>query len=172
MICGYPIVGDSITYGYGTDNMEKTFAHLIGAMTGGSYVVSPRGGGIAKGVIEKITTECAIVKPKYVMVTIGTNAVSSISSLATLIVKIIEIGALPIINSIPCMSGGGQTLANNAIQSMGFPGCRFDLATAIDPTATTLTPDPSLYADGGTHPNETGFQRMADRVRIDLPFLF
>jgi lysophospholipase L1-like esterase len=166
------IAGDSIMYGYGTNNIDKTFAHLVGAMTGGDYVVSPRGGGKIGGVLEKTQTECAIIKPKYVMVTIGTNQTPTISELQQLIDSIETIGSIPIINCIPCRTNGEQMAANNNILSMGVYSCRSDLATAIDPTASTLKADLSLYVDNGVHPNTVGFKRMADRVRIDLPFLF
>ena len=166
------IVGDSITYGYGTNDASFAYAHLIGSLTGGDYVVSPRGGGKIGGVIEKIQTECAIIKPKYIMVTIGTNQAASIAQLQQLIDAIEAIGSIPIINCIPCRTNGEQTTANNNILSMGVYSCRFDIATAADPTASTLKADLSLYVDGGVHPNTTGFKKMADRCRIDLPFLF
>ncbi|MDR3059809.1 MAG: SGNH/GDSL hydrolase family protein [Prevotella sp.] len=166
------IVGDSITYGYGTNDISKAYAHLIGNLTGGDYVVSPRGGGKISGVIEKILNECSIIKPQYIMVTIGTNQAASIAQLQQLIDGIETIGAIPIINCIPCRTNGEQTAANNNILSMGVYSCRFDIATAADPTATTLKADLSLYVDGGVHPNEAGYAKMADRVRIDLPFLF
>lgn len=167
------IVGDSITYGYGTNEASLTYAHLIGSLTGGDYVVSPRGGGKIAGVIEKIQTECSVIKPKYIMVTIGTNQTPTIVQLQQLIDAIITIGSIPIINCIPCRTNGEQTTTNNNILSMNVYCCRFDIATAIDPTATTLKADPSLYVDGGgVHPNISGFKRMSDRVRIDLPFLF
>lgn len=167
------IVGDSITYGYGTNDASLTYAHLIGRMTGGDYVVSPRGGGKIGGVIEKIQTECSIIKPKYIMVTIGTNGGVTVAQLQELIDAIEAIGSIPIINCIPCRGNGEQTTANTNILSMGTYCCRFDLATAIDPTAATLKANIALYADGNAmvHPNTDGFKKMADRVRIDLPFL-
>jgi hypothetical protein len=178
--CGYfgkknPLLwigGDSITYGYGTNALSLTYAHLIGKMTGGDYVVSPRGGGKIGGILEKIQTECSIIKPKFIMVTIGTNQAASEAQLQQLITDIKAIGSIPIINCIPCRTNGEQMTANNRILTLGEYCCRFDLATAIDPTASTLKADLSLYVDGGVHPNTTGFKRMADRVRIDLPFLF
>lgn len=166
------IAGDSITYGYGTNDATLTYAHLIGGLTGGDYIVSPRGGGKIGGIIEKIQTECAIIKPKYIMVTIGTNQAASIVQLQQLIDDIETIGSIPIINCIPSRTNGEQTTANNNILSMNVYSCRFDLATAIDPTASTLKADLSLYVDDGVHPNTNGFKKMADRVRIDLPFLF
>ncbi|MFV0332145.1 MAG: SGNH/GDSL hydrolase family protein [Dysgonomonas sp.] len=165
------IVGDSITYGYGTNDTSLTYAHLIGALTGGNYVVSPRGGGKIGGVIEKIQTECTIIKPKYIMVTIGTNQIPTIAQLQQLIDAINAVGSIPIINCIPCRTNGEQMTTNNNILSMGVYSCRFDLATCVDPTAEILKADLALYVDNGGHPNIVGFQRMADRVRIDLPFL-
>lgn len=166
------IVGDSITYGYGTNDPALAYAHIIGALTGGDYIVSPRGGGKIGGVLEKIQTECSIIKPVYIMVTIGTNAAPSVAELEQLVTAIKAIGSIPIINCIPCRTNGEQMTANDRILALGEYTCRFDLATAIDKTAATLKADLSLYVDGGVHPNTTGFQRMADRVRIDLPFLF
>lgn len=166
------IAGDSITYGYGTNDTTLTYAHLIGSLTGVDYIVSPRGGGKIGGILEKIQTECAIIKPKYVMVTIGTNQAPSDAQLQQLVTDIKAVGAIPIINCIPCRTNGEQTTANNRILALGEYCCRFDIATALDPTATTLKADLALYVDGGVHPNTNGFKRMADRVRIDLPFLF
>lgn len=166
------IAGDSITYGYGTNDPALIYAHLIGALTGGDYVVSPRGGGKIGGILEKIQTECAIIKPKYVMVTIGTNQAASEAQLQQLITDIKAIGSIPIINCIPCRTNGEQMTANNRILALGEYCCRFDIATAIDPTAATLKADLSLYVDGGVHPSVEGFKRMAARARIDLPFLF
>lgn len=179
LTCGYYgtrkpllyIAGDSITQGYGTNDIEKIYAHLIGSLTGGDYIVSPRGGGKIGGVIEKIQTECAIIRPKYVMITIGTNETPTITQLQQLVNNINDIGSIPIINCIPCRVNGEQTQANINILSLGVYGCRFDLATCIDPTSEILKADLSIYVDSG-HPSVVGHQRMANRARIDLPFLF
>lgn len=165
------ITGDSITYGYGTNDITKTYAHLIGDLTGGDFVVSPRGGGRIGGVIEKITTECSIIKPKYVMVTIGTNAAPSVAQIQQLKDLVIGVGAIPIINCIPCRTNGEQATANNNILSLGGCVCRFDLATAINRTATPLKANLALYVDGGVHPNTEGFKEMVKRIPIDIPFL-
>lgn len=166
------IAGDSITYGYGTNDPALIYAHLIGALTGGDYVVSPRGGGKIGGIIEKIQTECAIIKPKYIMVTIGTNQAPSEGQLQQLVNAIKSIGSTPIINCIPCRTNGEQMTANNRILALGEFSCRFDIATAINPTADVLKADLSLYVDGCVHPSVEGHKRMAKRARIDLPFLF
>ena len=165
------IVGDSITEGVGV-KPENAYAYMVAAKIPNT-IVSGRGGGNILGVTEKIDTEAALLKPKYVMVTIGTNGGNNTERLETLISKIEAIGAIPIINTIPCSTDAGvnYTSINNQILALDVKHVRMDIATALNYDLND-GPDSSLFVSDGIHPNEDGHKRMYEAVLQQLPELF
>ena len=135
---------------------------------------SGRGGGGITGVIEKIDSEVSLLKPKYVMVTIGTNDYGTVDRLQSLVTKIKEKGAIPIINCIPCAPWSSsdklKSTINSAILKLNEKCARFDIATSKD--YLLQEPDEALFCDDKIHPNENGHIEMLKRVKIDLPELF
>lgn len=170
--CNLYISGDSITEGVPI-SQNKAWAYMLASEVHNT-VVSGRGGGGITGVIEKIDSEVSLLKPKYVMVTVGTNDYGTVDRLQSLVTKIKEKGAIPIINCIPCAPWSSsdklQRTINNAILKLNEKCARFDIATSKD--YLLQEPDEALFCDDKIHPNENGHIEMLKRVKIDLPELF
>lgn len=169
------IAGDSITEGDGiTVDAERWTTILKQYFDIDSVVVSGRCGGTIYHVLERIKSEAAILKPKYIMVTIGTNGRNTVSNLSQLIDDIRDIGAIPILNRVPAMASGLHNTYNNVIENVvntkNVLSCRFDIATSKNYNISSGC-DTTLFSDG-VHPNVNGCIRMATRIKIDLPFLF
>ena len=172
--CNLYIVGDSITDGVPVPQ-DLSWAYKIAEKVPYT-VVSGRGGGTIYGVIKRLQDEGQKLRPKYVMVHIGTNGGVSAESLASLKAEIVSIGAIPIICCICCCPDNiGDTIqsaVNNQVLSLTDNKCvRFDIATAIDNDLSNGA-DSSLFVSDGVHPNIDGHSAMAKRVEIDLPELF
>lgn len=163
------IVGDSITEGVRI-KPDNAYAYMV-ANKIPNTIVSGRGGGRIEGVLAKLETEARLLKPKYIMVTIGTNGGNTLEKLNQIISFCEEIGAVPIINCVPCTSTSIQSAINNQILSLDTKHIRFDIATALNYDLDD-GPDTSLFTDDGVHPNEDGYDRMFKRVLIDVPELF
>lgn len=164
------IIGDSITEGDGVEEYQR-YARLMSNMVGGSCILSGMSGTQIGTVIERLTVELPIFKPKYVMVTIGTNGGNTPTNLAQLVALIDANGSIPIINRIAMMSNTANTQAlNTQIANLGVLSCRFDLATAVnnDPAQGQNT---ALYKTDLVHPNYLGHEVMANRLVIDVPEL-
>ena len=170
--CNLYISGDSITEGVPI-SQNKAWAYMLASEVHNT-VVSGRGGGGITGVIEKIDSEVSLLKPKYVMVTVGTNDYGTVDRLQSLVTKIKEKGAIPIINCIPCAPWSSsdklQRTINNAILKLNEKCARFDIATSKD--YLLQEPDEALFCDDKIHPNENGHIELLKRVKIDLPELF
>lgn len=169
------IVGDSITEGDKILNPKDVWSFRI-AEEIGSCVVSGRCGGGIDGVINRINSEARILKPQYVMVTIGTNGGNTDDNVRELVNLIKEIGAIPIINHVPRNTFNQSDVSANEVISkvvneLDLYSCRFDIATSLDYN-TANEGDSSLFVDG-IHPNlEKGTERLVSQVHIDCPFLF
>lgn len=170
--CNLYISGDSITEGVPVPQNEA-WSYMLASEVHNT-VVSGRGGGGIMGVIEKIDSEVSLLKPKYVMVTVGTNDYGTVNRLQSLVTKIKEKGAIPIINCIPCAPWSSsdklQSTINNAILKLNEKCVRFDIATSKD--CLLQEPDEALFCDDKIHPNKNGHLEMLKRVKIDLPELF
>ena len=173
--CNLYIIGDSITEGVPV-SQNDAWAYKVMAQVPNT-IVSGRGGGGLRGLMAKLDSEASILKPKYIMVTIGTNNYADYpqnSHLTELVSKIKDIGSIPIINCIPCApyasSDKIRATINNEILALGEKCVRFDIATSKD--YGLQEPDNTLYEDDLIHPNEAGHDRMYKRVLIDLPELF
>lgn len=163
------IIGDSITEGVRVEPINA-YAYIIASKIPNT-IVSGRGGGTINGVLEKLESEAAILKPKYIMVTIGTNGTTTTESLTQLLSRIEELGAIPIINTIPCTTTSIQATVNARILALNCKHIRMDIATALNYELENGA-DTTLFTEDGVHPNEAGHKRMAERVFIDCPELF
>lgn len=138
-------VGDSITQGAHTD-YDKTWSVMAGEYFG-NCLTGGRGSGDIWCCLNQVRSIVPVIKPKAVVVTIGTNNTynqmtdDGFKGLYASIVNIIKsVGAIPIVNNIvACDSrSNAVTQANNIITSLNEMGCRFDLATSIN----------NVWADG------------------------
>lgn len=174
------IIGDSITQGYYASGPRTSYAgRLIGAFGGDNVVLSGRSGGRVADVLEILESETPILKPKYVMVTIGTNAGITQQNATDIINGIVAAGAIPILNHIPSIHGTTQTLAQaNAVIDTAISASQnrvycakmdvgvsedFDPAQGIDTTC---------FVTDQLHPNDKGHLRMYERIKTDIPEIF
>ena len=171
------IIGDSITQGYYATDSEKCYAGLLSNELGIARVVqSGRSGGNIDNVLDIVASETSVLKPEYVMVTIGTNGGNTLEKLTTLINNIVAIGSKPIINHIPMRSNGAQGSINEMIdeailQSSNDVRCvKMDVATALNYDISDGY-DSAISYDG-IHPNDLGHNRMYLQAKIDVPELF
>lgn len=132
------IVGDSITAGAHT-TVETSWAQMAAEYFGDS-ITGGRGSGDVLCCLNELRSLLPVVKPKAVVVTIGTNYNSSVSKtgyvgLFKSIINVIrEYGATPIINNVCACDARntGLTIINEVVNELKQIGCRFDLATSLN----------------------------------------
>lgn len=163
------IIGNSITEG---DHIRQSarYGEVMASWLNGRVVVSGESGSTIEGVIDRVANEIPFIRPKFVMVTIGTNRPNTREEIVKLIELIRTNGSIPIINRIPVTSNGGSYETNEVIASvceeMNVSGCRFDLATCAD---GDLHKQASwLFLDDKIHPTAEGHLAMAKRL-FDIP---
>ncbi len=169
------IVGDSITEGDKVSDKNDRWPILLkNKLSPNQVLVSGRCSGRIEHVAQRLLSEARLIRPYYVMFTIGTNGGDTLDGLVSIIQTIHSIDAIPIVCHIP--SGGGykniNAMIDEAIVASNIP-CKvvyFDIATSINYDIDEGK-DTSLFADS-LHPNENGCQRMYQRVMIDVPELF
>jgi len=163
-------VGDSISNGaklepnYGSFMAKHTT--LIGKRLG-SYVISAMSGESGSfTAIDRFDVEYSFIKPKLIIVCIGTNSGFSATVANSFITKATAIGARVIFNYIPIIA---TSVAVNAVID-ALPatnrGARFDKATAIGGVIANGK-DNTLFVDG-VHPNVAGSEKMRQRFFIDM----
>ena len=169
--------GDSLTMA-NTSPLQagEGFAYRIATEVGNGSCVSGRNGGETTSIIARLETEAAFLKPKYIMVTMGTNGdeATLAANLPVVYNKILEIGAIPIINRVP--TGHGDSLEKNAVINAYLATKPDTLSLRLDiPTALNYDPaqgiDPAGTIDG-THYTAARNLIMSYRARIDTPELF
>lgn len=163
------IIGNSITEG---DHIRQAarYGEVMASWLNGRVVFSGETGSTIEGVIDRIANEIPFIRPKFVMVTIGTNRPNTREEVVKLIELIRANGSIPIINRIPVTDDGGSYATNEIIASvceeMNVAGCRFDLATAAD---GDLHKQASwLFQSDKIHPTVEGHMEMAKRL-FDIP---
>lgn len=179
--CLLIILGDSITEGYLSGDDYGTYSvRIMNMFPSGTAKVSGRNGGTINGVLKRLESEVKLLKPKYVMVGIGTNNGNTEENLTQLINRIYELGAIPIINRIPCMSNSIQSANNNLIESVvndfrnngkEIYSCMMNVATAINRNLDDGF-DASKFNPDYVHPNSKGHLDMFLQSMIDIPFMF
>lgn len=202
--CDLLMYGDSITEpeGYWPHNsFEQSWTKLIINKMGGRAMTSGRAGTDINAIISysgsdidlgasRIANELPFIKPKYVMVTIGTNGGNTAEKLTALIEYIKSQGAIPILNHIPTNQqgalGGYNFVAENAtidsVRASFTPqikGADFDMATSLAHNGQscdisdfwlegTLGDSSAIYH----HPNVKGSKLMYLQVCKDIPEIF
>ncbi len=163
------LIGNSITEG---DLVRETarYGAIMASWLNGRVVFSGQSGSTIDGVLVRIANEVPALRPKFVMVTIGTNGGNTREKLVELVERIREYGSIPVLNRIPVKSDGSSDLINETIASvceeLEVASCRFDLATAFEDD--TRRQDTSLFQSDLLHPNAEGHYAMAKRL-FDIP---
>ena len=171
--------GDSIMEGDSVSDRSKRCAEQYRQNhKNKKVVISALSGDNIDGIIDMFDTEYNIYRPKALSVLIGANGGNTTAKLQMLKKKCDNIGCKLILNRLTCQQSGDAHIAKNEmIESLGLPGARFDIATALDnyPYVDELHTSPrynqSLYADTGLHPNNDGQTEMYKRFYIDVPEL-
>ena len=155
-------IGDSITQGARVARAEA-WANKAAEFLGGHCLNCGRGGGVLNHVLDCIRDIVPAAKPKYVIVTIGTNQRNATrEEYEQIRDAIIKTSAIPIINCISMLPNSVSAI-NNIILSLGVDSCRFDRATAeknniVKGQNTELFKFGTEYND--THPNADGHDAM------------
>ena len=148
-------IGDSITEGSGLSVADTWANRVIASDYVRSGLNCGRGGGNIDNALLCVRDILPAIRPKMVVVTIGTNGGNTAAKLAALVTGIRSLGAVPVINAIPMKSTGGSPAANELILALDTLHCRFDIATAID-NDTEQGQDSSLFQADRLHPNAAG----------------
>jgi lysophospholipase L1-like esterase len=158
-------MGDSITEGLYTVP-DAFYQH-------GQAALSGRSAGNVYGAQNRVLSELAILKPKYVSILIGTNPGNNLTNLTNLCQSILKLGITPVLNNLPWKYNGSVVEDNLIIagvrQSLGIKGAAFDIATSLN--GLNKQQDKSIFPDG-VHPDAIGVQRMYRQLKKDVPELF
>lgn len=181
------IYGDSITEGLYASSEEKSWSNLIrDALGKDNCCVSGRCTCKIQHVSRRIAFECAILKPKYIMVHIGTNGGNTVDNITKLIEQIKNLGAIPIINTIICTATSTQSSVNTIIRQALNTYSNETILSADCQAATCKNFNVAdgvnracFSNDGGTtilhegyHPSDYGHELMFKQVVKDIPQLF
>lgn len=169
-------LGDSITQGIYLPTVEESFASQLKSYYG-NCVSSGRGGAKANFIIDALDDGLvAAFEPQYVAITVGTNGDTTLEKLESIVSKIKEIGAIPIINCVSQTQDGKTTKdeqniadVNEMIKKLRVLGARFDIATGNNNDPTAFAPTSILQDE--IHPNSKGHALMAERFKFDLDCL-
>ena len=163
------IIGNSITEG---DHIRESarYGQVMASWLNGRVVFSGQSGSTIDGVLVRVANEIPVIRPKYVMVTIGTNGGNTREKLVELVELIRSYGAIPVLNRIPVKSDDSSYAVNETIGSvcdeLEVASCRFDLATAYE--GDTHRQDASMFQSDLLHPSVEGNYAMAKRL-FDIP---
>ena len=161
-------LGDSITEG---SQLALTDVWANKAITYlGSGINCGRGGGYIQHVIKCAKDILPAIKPKYVIVTIGTNNTPTAAQFNTLVELIKAVGAVPIVNCIPMNNRGNTETVSNRAMALGFDSCRFDIATAVN-NDISQGQNTSLFFEDRVHPNAAGGVALYNRFIADVGFI-
>ena len=188
--CDLLIYGDSISEPeayWPTNVFAKSWTQLVVKKMNRRALTSGRCGTSISALMERIVNELPFIKPKYVMVTIGTNGGNSVQNLSAMVDYIESQGAVCILNHIPAnINSGGvsNTVAVNAIidqvrAAKNVRGADFDIPTSLAHDGAAVDTTQMWWEDyGGAtgsvyhHPNEKGSANMFARLQIDVPEIF
>ena len=131
----------------------------------------------------RVDSEIKFLKPKYVVITIGTNGGNTYENLSKLVTKIIEYGSTPILNNVPFVSfkqdgnwvALDKTEDNKLIDKIRsvykLNGAHLNYATSLNGEGNAI--DTTLYNEepawGTTviiHPNNDGHKAIAEQIKV------
>ena len=190
--CDLLIYGDSISEPeayWPHDDFSKSWTQMVAEKMNGRALSSGRSGTTIAQINDRIANELPFIKPKYCMITIGTNGGDTQENLTALVEYIQSQDVIPILNHIPCYNNNGDTTGFRAINTMidavrsakSIKGCDFDIATSVDHDGQTVDTTKmwlETYGSGASketyyhHPNIKGCACMFERLLIDVPEIF
>ncbi len=167
-------VGDSITEGWGV-LYKDTWANKCCQYFGNSVNMGRSGARLFAHTLDQLTDLLPVIKPKYVVVTIGTNeSTKTTAEHFSQLVDIIKSNkAIPVINYIfrkKSSIDSQVTYINGLIKDLHVYGARFDLATSVNNDLTQLQ-DANLFQDDQLHPNKQGNEVIYQRFITDAHFM-
>ena len=163
------VYGDSITEGDRVYN-GQTYVDLMKEALGEERVMcSGLSGSQISSIITKMQFELPLLKPKFVMVSIGTNGGNTQELFNQAKQVIEENGAIPIVN-VPPMGYSDLETLRTYIFNLGVTTTRFDIATSVN-NDISQGKNTKLFADG-IHPNKLGHIAMFNRLKSDCNILF
>ena len=163
------VTGDSVAEG---DQVRESarFGQVMASWLSGRVVFSAQSGSTVDSIMDRISNEVPVIRPEYVMVTVGTDGGNTREKLVELVELIRSLGAVPVLNRIPVRNDGSSETINETIASvceeMDVASCRFDLATSHDGDTSRQNQD--LFMSDMVHPNADGHYAMAKRL-FDIP---
>lgn len=182
------IYGDSITEGeaYWPKSLFKDhWCQKIVEKANQNAVTSGWSGQSFANVYACMQNEIPYIKPKYVMITLGTNGGDSVANYTTMVQYVKAQGCTPILNHIPCYNNNGNTTgfrtSNSNIDSVrtseSVRGADFDKATSTDHEGQNVDTGKmwyEQYADSYYyhHPNAEGCAAMFLQLLMDVPEVF
>ena len=174
--CECLFLGDSITEGLQTLKENRWCELLNKRYFNNKSVISGISGTNSSFVLMRLNELIGLgLKPKNVIVTIGTNDILSETGLnswknniVTIYNKIVEIGAIPIIAVPPIYKGNFYPQLSQFILAKGWNTLRFDIATSSN--GDGITQITNLFADG-VHPNKDGGLAMYNQAIKDLEYI-
>jgi hypothetical protein len=180
--------GDSVTGGdsyWPSSLLSKAWPQLIIEKLKGNAVTSAKSGTRAADIMFRIVNEIPYIKPKYVMITIGTNGQNTVSNLSQIVDYITSQGAICILNHIPANDNGndrGNQVAMNAIidqvrSSKSVRGADLDIPTSlahdgVDVDKTQMWWEDYSWSQIWHHPNVKGSATIFARILRDVPEIF
>ena len=170
-------LGDSITEGLQTLKENRWCELLNKQYFNNKSVISGISGTNSSFVLMRLNELIGLgLKPKNVIVTIGTNDILSEAGLnswknniVTIYNKIVETGAIPIIAVPPIYKSDFYPQLSQFILEKGWNTLRFDIATSSN--GDGITQITNLFADG-VHPNKDGGLAMYNQAIKDLEYIF
>ena len=164
------VTGDSICEGDRCEIGYRYADRIENSLGKDNVAISGMSGTKITGVLNRLKSELPFIKPKYCMVTIGTNGGNTRENIQELIDYIESIGVTPILNHVSQTSGSQANSINEMIDEFSdYVGCKFDRATSLNNDINQYY-NSSLYGDG-VHPNNQGHEKMFDRFKTDVPYL-
>ena len=162
------VYGDSITEGDRVYNGQTYVDHLKNLYGDERIMCSGLSGSVISNVIDRMNAELPLLKPKFVIVAIGTNGRNTQQLFNNAKQVILDNGAIPIF-CVPPMGFSGLDDVRGYILNLNVTTVRFDIATAIN-NDIAQGKNTSLFADT-YHPNANGHLAMYRRLLADCQIL-
>lgn len=162
-------LGDSITEGFGTKS-DECWATLCCDYFGNSINMGRSGARLPQHTQIQINELLPFVKPKYVVVTIGTNGENTPERLNTMVDSIKKLNAIPIVNHIYRKTSSVVSV-NNDIAALNLPSARFDYATSIDNDLNKGQNTSLFLSSDLLHLNIEGNKKVFERFIADCGYI-
>ena len=167
------IAGDSFVNGF----YPYRYATLLKRQLKGNAFLDAISGCDSANLLQRFRNYLHLLRPEFVIIGIGTND-TDFSVWKSNTEKIIEIvksmGATPILTTLTFRCDGSRKefidSVNRWIRSSTYKCIDFNIVTSLNYDGNVA--NSSLFAEDGLHPNEEGFQRMYNRIKVDVPELF